>query len=73
MVVTSRRDGIDRHLGSADVREHLVRRFGAQRATTLYTYHQLLSLHGPVEAQRVLGPERYVELLIALRGAGFDV
>ena len=33
----------------------------------------MLVLHGPIEVQRVLGPDRYVEVLVMLREAGLDV
>lgn len=73
MVVTVRRDGIVWRMGGTDLKDYLVRRYGVQKATKLYGYHQMLSLHGATEMQRILGPERYVEVLVMLREAGLDV
>lgn len=59
--------------GDGDLREYLVRRFGADQAMQLYGHHQLLLRSGPAETQRLLGPERYVEVVVMLRGAGLDI
>lgn len=60
-------------MNGADLKDYLVRRFGVQQATKLYGYYQMLILHGPVEVQRTLGPDRYVQVLVMLREAGLDV
>jgi hypothetical protein len=73
MVVSVGRDGAVRRLGSADLKELLINRFGVQRATQIYAYHQLLTRHGTAETQRILGPERFVDALVTLREAGFDI
>jgi hypothetical protein len=66
------RDASTRRLGGAALRDELVRRFGAQRATTLFAYYQLVSLRGPVEARRVLGSDLFDTALTALHEAGFE-
>ena len=73
MGLTTRQGGAVMKLGSADLKDYLVRRLGVQQATTVYGYQQMLMLHGPAELQRILGPERYVEILITLRQAGLEV
>ena len=73
MAILARQDSTVLKLGSADLKDYLVRRLGVQQATKVYGYQQMLMLHGPAELQRILGPERYVEILITLRQAGLDV
>jgi len=73
MVVTVRRDGVIRRMAGVDFKEYLVGRYGVQKATKLYGFQQMLALRGAAEAQRILGPEHYVEVLVMLREAGLDV
>jgi hypothetical protein len=73
MVITVRRDEIVWRLSETDLKDYLTRRFGADKATRLYGYHQLLQRHGAAGMQRLLGPDRYVEALVLLREAGLDV
>lgn len=74
MAVSTRGDSVVvSKMGSTDLKDYLVHRFGVQQATKVYGYQQMLMLHGPAEMQRILGPERYVEVLIILREAGLNV
>jgi hypothetical protein len=73
MAVMNRRDELVWRMSESDLKDYLRRRFGADKATRLYSYHQLHRLHGAAGMQRLLGPERYVEALVLLREVGLEV